>query len=66
MPQIDKRVELVCIAAGLADIKGSNDRVNPTYANTIDKYFSNFKKHPFIDNLPIEKATAENAIKTIG
>ncbi|MBX7174491.1 MAG: DUF4932 domain-containing protein [Pyrinomonadaceae bacterium] len=51
LPQVDKRVELVCIAAKLADIKGFNDQANPTYSNKIDKHFSPFKNHPFIKYL---------------
>ena len=51
LPQVDKRVELASIAAKLADIKGFNDNANPTYSKAINKHFSPFKNHPFIQHL---------------
>lgn len=47
-PRVDKRVELLCIAARLAGIKGFDDDLNKVYSREIDRHFGAYKSHPLI------------------
>lgn len=47
-PIVDKRVELICIAARLADFEEYNNEYNKSYVHDIHQYFDGFKDHPLI------------------
>jgi hypothetical protein len=51
VPQVDKRVELLSIAARLAAIKGFDDNLNPLYSQAIDKHFGAYRDQPLIKYL---------------
>lgn len=59
-PKVDTRVELVCIAARLADLTGFNDNNNLSYARSIDRYFSKYANHPLVQYLRENKAKLES------
>lgn len=61
LPEIDKRVELVCIAARLAGIKGFIAVSNPRYSAEISRHFGPFSNHPLIKYLKEKKSTLDEA-----
>ncbi len=55
VPRVDERVELLCIAARLAGIKGFDDDLNAAYAREIDRHFGAYRSHPLIERLKRSK-----------
>lgn len=61
LPQVDKRIELLSIAATLANIKGFGYSLNPAYAKAIDRHFTAYKHHPLIQHLRERKPELDKA-----
>ena len=59
--EVDRRVELVCIAARLAGIKGFTEGSNPWYSAAISGHFGRFNKHPLVHYLKDQKSTLDEA-----
>ncbi|WP_369803590.1 DUF4932 domain-containing protein [Mucilaginibacter sp. MD40] len=49
---MDERVELVCIAARLAEFEEYTNEYDKSYVQDIHQYFDKFKNHPLIKVYP--------------
>lgn len=47
-PVVDKRVELICIAARLADFEEYSNDYDKSYVRDIHQYFDKYKNHPLV------------------
>jgi hypothetical protein len=64
-PTVDKRVELLSIAARLADYPEYNKDENKAYVADIHQYFDKFKDHPFIKFLRGARATSSTGFDAV-
>jgi Domain of unknown function (DUF4932) len=64
-PAVDKRVELLSIAARLADYPEYNMKNNKAYVAEIHDYFDTYKEHPFIKFMRGARVTNSTAYDAV-
>src|SRR5580692_435314 len=64
-PAVDKRVELLSIAARLADYPEYNMKNNKAYVADIHQYFDAYKEHPFIKFMREARVTNSTAYDAV-